>query len=105
VPDPQDPQTFEASKLTGRGARGHEPLVRELLAARRELPAREAAVEAFDEAACWLRVRRGEFELLMNFGRAQVVPARGRAVVVTTGTAKVQDGGVRLGAMTGALVR
>jgi hypothetical protein len=79
--------------------------VRELLAARRELPAREAAVEAFDEAACWLRVRRGEFELLMNFGRAQVVPARGRAVVVTTGAAKVQDGGVRLGAMTGALVR
>jgi maltooligosyltrehalose trehalohydrolase len=105
VPDPQDPQTFEASKLTGRGARGHERLVRELLAARRELAAREAAVEAFDEAACWLRVRRGEFELLMNFGRAQVVPARGRAVVVTTGTAKVQDGGVRLGAMTGALVR
>jgi maltooligosyltrehalose trehalohydrolase len=105
VPDPQDPQTFEASKLTGRGARGHERLVRELLAARRELPAREAAVEAFDEAACWLRVRRGEFELLMNFGRAQVVPARGRAVVVTTGAAKVQDGGVRLGAMTGALVR
>jgi maltooligosyltrehalose trehalohydrolase len=105
VPDPQDPQTFEASKLTGRGARGHERVVRELLAARRELAAREAAVEAFDEAACWLRVRRGEFELLMNFGRAQVVPARGRAVVVTTGTAKVQDGGVRLGAMTGALVR
>jgi maltooligosyltrehalose trehalohydrolase len=105
VPDPQDPQTFEASKLTGRGARGHERLVRELLAARRELSAREAAVEAFDEAARWLRVRRGEFELLMNFGRAQVVPARGRAVVVTTGTAKVQDGGVRLGAMTGALVR
>jgi maltooligosyltrehalose trehalohydrolase len=105
VPDPQDPQTFEASKLTGRGARGHERLVRELLAARRELAAREAAVEAFDEAACWLRVRRGEFELLMNFGRAQVVPARGRAVVVTTGAAKVQDGGVRLGAMTGALVR
>jgi maltooligosyltrehalose trehalohydrolase len=105
VPDPQDPQTFEASKLTGRGARGHERVVRELLAARRELAAREAAVEAFDEAACWLRVRRGEFELLMNFGRAQVVPARGRAVVVTTGAAKVQDGGVRLGAMTGALVR
>jgi hypothetical protein len=33
------------------------------------------------------------------------VPARGRSVVVTTGGAKVQDGGVRLGAMTGALVR
>jgi hypothetical protein len=50
-------------------------------------------------------VRRGEFELLMNFGRAQTVPAAGRTVVLTTGTATVQDGGVRLGAMTGALVR
>ena len=105
IPDPQHPKTFEASKLTRRGARGHEQLVRELLAARRELPAGEAQVEAFDEAAKWLRVRRGPFELLMNFGRAQVVPARGRRVVLTTGTAKVQDGGVRLGAMTGALVR
>jgi hypothetical protein len=41
----------------------------------------------------------------MNFGRAQTVPAKGRDIVLTTGTANVQDGGVRLGAMTGALVR
>jgi maltooligosyltrehalose trehalohydrolase len=104
IPDPQDPQTFERSKLTGRGARGHAQLVRELLQARRALKG-EAEVEAFDEAARWLRVRRGEHELLMNFGKGQIVPARGRDVVVTTGSAKVQDGGVRLGAMTGALVR
>jgi maltooligosyltrehalose trehalohydrolase len=105
VPDPQDPRTFEASKLTGTGPRGHEALVRELLAARRELPAGDAQVEAFDDAARWLRVRRGPFELLMNFGRAQTVPASGREIVLTTGRASVQDGGVRLGAMTGALVR
>jgi maltooligosyltrehalose trehalohydrolase len=105
IPDPQDPATFEASKLTGKGARGHEQFVRELLAARRELPAGDAWVEAYDEQAKWLRVRRGAFELLMNFGRAQVVPANADEVVLTTGTAKVQDGGVRLGAMTGALVR
>jgi maltooligosyltrehalose trehalohydrolase len=104
IPDPQDPQTFERSKLTGRGARGHARLVRELLQARRALKG-EAEVEAFDEAARWLRVRRGEHELLMNFGKGQIVPARGRDVVVTTGSANVQDGGVRLGAMTGALVR
>jgi maltooligosyltrehalose trehalohydrolase len=104
IPDPQDPRTFAASKLTGKGPRGHEQLVRELLRARRELTD-EAHVEAFDEHARWLRVRRGGHELLMNFGRAQVVPAVGRSVVVTTGSAKVQDGGVRLGAMTGALVR
>jgi maltooligosyltrehalose trehalohydrolase len=105
VPDPQAPATFEASKLTGKGARGHEQLVRELLAARRGLPAGEAVVEAFDDDARWLRVRRGPFELLMNFGRAQTVPGKGRTIVLTTGTATVQDGGVRLGAMTGALVR
>ena len=104
IPDPQDPQTFERSKLTGRGRRGHAQLVRELLQARRALSG-EAEVEAFDEVARWLRVRRGDHELLMNFGRGQVVPARGRSVVVTTGSASVQDGGVRLGAMTGALVR
>jgi maltooligosyltrehalose trehalohydrolase len=104
IPDPQDPRTFERSKLTGKGARGHAQLVRELLQARRELSG-EAKVEAFDEAAKWLRVRRGDHELLMNFGRGQIVPARGRDLVVTTGNAKLQDGGVRLGAMTGALVR
>jgi maltooligosyltrehalose trehalohydrolase len=105
VPDPQDPRTFEASKLTGRGVRGHEQLVRELLAARRELTTTPAIVEAFDDGARWLRVRRGGYELLMNFGRAQTVPAKGREIVLATGTANVQDGGVRLGAMTGALVR
>ena len=104
IPDPQDPQTFEGSKLTGKGPRGHAALVRELLQARRALNG-AAEVEAFDEDARWLRVRRGDHELLMNFGRGQVVPARGRSVVVTTGSAKLQDGGVRLGAMTGALVR
>src|SRR5262245_13274515 len=70
VPDPDDLETFAASKLTGRGARGHEQLVRELLAARRELPEGDAVVEGFDDAARWLNVRRGGFELLMNFGRA-----------------------------------
>jgi maltooligosyltrehalose trehalohydrolase len=105
IPDPQEPATFEASKLTGNGARGHEQLVRELLAARRELPAGDAVVDSFDDDKRWLRVRRGHFELLMNFGRAQTLPASGSTVVLTTGSATVQDDGVRLGAMTGALVR
>jgi hypothetical protein len=41
----------------------------------------------------------------MNFGRAQTIPVKGREIVLTTGRATIQDGGVRLGAMTGALVR
>jgi len=105
VPDPQDPATFEASRLTGKGARGHEQFVRELLAWRRRLAGNDAVVEAFDDDAKWLRVRRGEFELLMNFGRAQTIHATGGEVVMTTGRTTVQDDGVRLGAMTGALVR
>jgi maltooligosyltrehalose trehalohydrolase len=104
IPDPQDRETFERSKLSGQGPPGHAELVGQLLAARRALSG-EAEVEAFDEDARWLRVRRGDHELLMNFGRGQVVPARGRSFVVTTGSAKLQDGGVRLDAMTGALVR
>jgi maltooligosyltrehalose trehalohydrolase len=104
VPDPQDPATFERSKLTRRGARGHEQLMRELLRARREQSG-EARVIEFDEAGRWLRVARGDFELLMNFGRARMLHTRAREVVLTTGTANVQDAGVRLGAMTGALVR
>ncbi|MDX6659064.1 MAG: maltooligosyltrehalose trehalohydrolase [Solirubrobacteraceae bacterium] len=104
VPDPQDPATFERSKLTRRGARGHEQLVRDLLRARRELRG-EARVVAYDEAERWLRVARSDHELLMNFGRARTIPTHAREVVLTTGTASVQDAGVRLGAMTGALVR
>jgi maltooligosyltrehalose trehalohydrolase len=104
VPDPQDPATFERSKLTRRGARGHEQLVRELLRARRELRG-EARVVEYDEAERWLRVARSEHELLMNFGRARTIPTPAREVVLTTGTASVQDAGVRVGAMTGALVR
>jgi maltooligosyltrehalose trehalohydrolase len=104
IPDPQDPATFERSKLTRRRARGHEQLVRELLRARRELRG-EAHVIEFDEAGRWLRVARGDHELLMNFGPARTVHTRARDVVLTTGTANVEDAGVRLGAMTGALVR
>ena len=40
---------------------------RELLAARRRLPPGDADEIEFDEAARWLRVRRGAFEILCNF--------------------------------------
>jgi hypothetical protein len=41
----------------------------------------------------------------MNFGAPRTFATDRRDVVLTTGTANVQDAGVRLGAMTGALVR
>jgi maltooligosyltrehalose trehalohydrolase len=84
VPDPQDPATFERSKLTRETDAALLELHRDLLALRRELPPGDARAEG-DEAGRWVRVRRGPYELLMNFagGPAQV-PCGGGAVVVQT---------------------
>ncbi len=71
VPDPQDPATFERSKLDPalRGAPGHRELeacYRELLRLRREVPGLGAAAgwegidAAADEAAGLLTLRRGD---------------------------------------------
>jgi hypothetical protein len=67
VPDPQDPSSFERSKLTPREP---EPLYRELLRLRRELP-RELEVDA-DEAARTLTLRRGRATLRADFARETV---------------------------------
>jgi maltooligosyltrehalose trehalohydrolase len=67
VPDPQALETFLSSKL-----HPHEPdpLYRELLARRRELP-RELEAEA-DEEARVLRLRRGDARLVADFGNRRV---------------------------------
>jgi maltooligosyltrehalose trehalohydrolase len=71
VPDPQDPATFERSKLDrSHGDEELRALHRELLALRRELP-REAEV-ALDEEARTLTVRRGGVELRADFANATV---------------------------------
>src|SRR5581483_9480276 len=71
VPDPQDPATFERSKL--RPEDGDPELLafyRELLALRRTLP-RGLEVDA-DEEARTLRIRRGEAELRLDFAARTV---------------------------------
>jgi maltooligosyltrehalose trehalohydrolase len=71
VPDPQDPATFERSKLDrSHGDEELRALHRELLALRQELP-REAEV-ALDEEARTLTVRRGGVELHADFANATV---------------------------------
>jgi maltooligosyltrehalose trehalohydrolase len=71
VPDPQDPETFERSKLDpGAGDPELLAFYRELLVLRRELP-REITVEA-DEDAGVLRARRGWAELILDFRRRTV---------------------------------
>jgi maltooligosyltrehalose trehalohydrolase len=109
VPDPQALETFEASKLTGQG---DDPGLRELYAAllrmRRELSWGDADDVAYDEADRWLRVQRGAFSLVCNFGSDDaVVPAPGAsAVVLGTHEARIEgEGGVWLPALAGALVR
>jgi maltooligosyltrehalose trehalohydrolase len=67
VPDPQDVETFLRSKL---GAREPDPLYRELLALRRELP-RELETDV-DEEAKVLRMRRGGVELVADFASKRV---------------------------------
>ena len=62
VPDPQDPESFECSKLTPRAP---DPLYRELLRLRRELPD-ELEVSA-DEERRTLELRRGRATLRADF--------------------------------------
>jgi maltooligosyltrehalose trehalohydrolase len=86
VPDPQDVATFERSKLTRVRDPSLAGLYRELLAARRALPHADVDEVTFDEDARWLRVRRGEFELVCNFSAwdALRLPCRARAIRVAT---------------------
>jgi maltooligosyltrehalose trehalohydrolase len=68
VPDPQDVETFLRSKLTRQDP---DPLYRELLELRRDLP-RELEIVEVDEAKKRLRLRRGAVELVVDLGTREV---------------------------------
>jgi maltooligosyltrehalose trehalohydrolase len=70
VPDPQDEQTFLASKLSREEQPGIRALYADLLRLRRELPPVVSA--AGDDPARIVRVRRGEVELVADFGSRTV---------------------------------
>src|SRR3954451_8878265 len=105
VPDPQDPATFERSKLTGEGDAALRALYAGALRARREL--RGEAETTFDEDARWLVVRRGEHALAANFADAErAVPLpSGDIVLATHPDIEVRDGSVVLPPLAGALAR
>jgi maltooligosyltrehalose trehalohydrolase len=108
VPDPQDPATFERSKLTGAGdPPGLRDLYAALLAARRDLPPGDATEIGFDEHAGWLRFRRGEHVALANLSRTTVhVPVDGPVEpVLATHHATVEPGYVVLPPQSGVLVK
>jgi maltooligosyltrehalose trehalohydrolase len=105
LPDPQAPETFDRSKLTRREDPAIASLYRNLLRLRAELP-RDDCETAFDEAERWLRVRRGPFELAMNFAREpRRVPVAGGEIVLATYASELDHGAVMLPGLAGALVR
>ena len=107
VPDPEDPATFERSKLTRRRDAGLQRLYGELIAARRTLaPGTPREIE-FDERHRWLIVHRGDRQLVCNFGTGPAsIPCRGEAVeLVAGGEAVLSGGSLKLHPMTGALIR
>jgi len=106
LPDPLAPETFTRSKLRRERDAQIGALYCELLRARRELPRGDAGEIAFDERARWLRVQRGEWQLVCSFAeRPALVPCAASALRLATGDAQLEDGGLRLGALSGALVR
>jgi maltooligosyltrehalose trehalohydrolase len=107
IPDPQDPATFERSKLTRRRDPALAELYRALLAARRELPRGDPDTIDYDEDARWLRIRRGAFEVVCNFARlARPIRCHGDQVMLSThGEPRVAHGAVELEPLAGALIR
>ena len=107
LPDPEDPETFVRSRLTRRRDAGLARLYRDLIDWRRRLPAGPAQEVEHDELARWLIVRRGDYELVCNFGSGPAtIPCHGRVLELTAGgEATVTPGAIELPAMSGALVR
>ncbi len=107
VPDPQDPETFERSKLTRERDEGLADLYARLLEVRRMLPDDEVVTD-HNEDDRWLAVDRGRYRLACNFSaqeRAVPVAAGAREILVATSSeARLADGAVLLAPLSGALV-
>jgi maltooligosyltrehalose trehalohydrolase len=104
VPDPQDVATFERSKLTREENPEIASLYRRLLELRREMHG-ESTV-SFDEDELWLRVRRGDHEIVCNFSdEERQIPCELKAVVLETHRTELGDGAVTLPALSGAVLR
>jgi maltooligosyltrehalose trehalohydrolase len=106
IPDPQDPRTFERSKLRRRVQPELADLYSRLIEVRRRLPPTDPDAIEFDEEARWLRVRRGRFELIANFSsERQSIACRGDSVELAThGEPAIVGGTVELAPLSGALV-
>lgn len=108
VPDPQDPATFDRSRLTRRVDPHLAGLYRTLLRVRRELPPGDAVVD-HDPDARWIRVGRGPYEIVANLSDQELtLPRPATTLVVSTHDAvrlTADGGGVTLPPLGGALLR
>jgi maltooligosyltrehalose trehalohydrolase len=107
IPDPQDPATFERSKLTRERDPQLAELYAQLIVERRRLPPGDADAIEFDEEQRWLRMQRGPFEILCNFAdETRGIPCTGTSVQLSTHElSQPFDGLAKLPPMSGALVR
>jgi maltooligosyltrehalose trehalohydrolase len=95
VPDPQDPQTFERSKLDWSELDGASharllSLYRELIALRRSVPALtdpsfEHLRASYDDESRWFRLERDDLSIVANFGTEPVeLPVKSASVLLAT---------------------
>jgi maltooligosyltrehalose trehalohydrolase len=107
VPDPEDPATFQRSKLTRRPDPGLARLYRELIQARTRLGSGEVSDLRYDETGGWLVARRGAHELVGNFTTTRLrIPVRGADVQLAAGgEPQIETGYITLPAMSAALIR
>ncbi|KUM09647.1 malto-oligosyltrehalose trehalohydrolase [Mycolicibacterium neoaurum] len=116
IPDPQDPATFERSKLNwdevdqGVHARLRETY-RGLIALRRNEPdfadpwLTRLRID-YDESARWIVMYRGTFAVICNLGEAAVtVPVDGEVVLAWEPPSSSGDGGTEIPAQSFAVLR
>jgi len=116
VPDPQDPQTFQRSKLkwdeAGEGEHARLlQLYKDLAQLRRNTPELvdggfgETHVE-FDDDEHWLQFSRGPIRVVCNFGdEALGTPLNGSVLLATDDEAALNDGTLTLPGGSAAVVR
>jgi maltooligosyltrehalose trehalohydrolase len=108
IPDPEDPATFERSKLSRQVDPATRALYAELIRARRAIGPGDADEIRYDEVDRWLLVRRGPFEIVGNFDheRAVEIPVTGAGIELTTDpAAQISGRSLTLPPMSGALIR
>jgi maltooligosyltrehalose trehalohydrolase len=108
IPDPQDPATFERSKLTRVCDAALAGLYSELLAIRRELPPGVPEELSADEERRLLQIHRGRFELVCNFGGEEkaVEVGDGRLRLATSAATRLDAGtrSLHVAPVSGALM-